>query len=320
MTRSPILAVVFLLPALVATTGCASRTRVRTQQGEIDQLKAQLSAVQRDQSALRDQNESLRNQMFVLHDRVESARTMLARTQQAPPKLEVVKLSPTPAKDPLAARVRKAATAPAVVSDDGGYDPSADEAEMFSVTGDAPIRVEDSAAGAASMGARVASAARPSDLQALPAPIETLPAALENTTTARPAEDPMTLYQRAFGLFQARKWSDANLAFQQFVDAHPAHEYADNAYYWMGECYYAQGEYVLAIGEFQKVPEMYPGGNKVPDALLKIGLSYVSVENRTNAEKTFRQLVDAYPQSDAAAIGRQKLQQVSKAGGNSTAR
>lgn len=311
MTRSSTLALLFLLPALAATTGCASRARVRTQQGEIEQLKAQLSAVQGDQAALREQNESLRNQMFVLHDRVESARTMLARTQQAPPKLEVVKLSPTPAKDPLAARVRKAGAAPAVVVDDGGYDPSADEAEMFSVSGETPIRVEDSTVG----GSRVASAARPSDLQALPAPIETLPAGLEKTTTARPAEDPMTLYQRAFGLFQARKWSDANLAFQQFVDAHPSHEYADNAYYWMGECYYAQGEYTLAIGEFQKVPELYPGGNKVPDALLKIGLSYVSVENRKNAEKTFRQLVDAYPQSDAATIGRRKLEQVSKAGG-----
>ena len=60
------------------------------------------------------------------------------------------------------------------------------------------------------------------------------------------------------------------------------------------------------------VPELYPGGNKVPDALLKLGLCYQGLNNPKGAEKTLRQLVDAYPQSTAAQIGRQKLAAVSK--------
>jgi tol-pal system protein YbgF len=108
-------------------------------------------------------------------------------------------------------------------------------------------------------------------------------------------------------MFQTKSFGDASIAFQAFVDANPTHEYADNAYYWMGECYYGQGEFALAIGEFQKVPELYPGGNKVPDALLKIGLSYTNLGNTKSAEKTFRQLVDAYPQSEAAGLAKKKL-------------
>ena len=51
----------------------------------------------------------------------------------------------------------------------------------------------------------------------------------------------------------------AHALFEDFVRANPTHEYADNAYYWMGECFYGQTEFALAIGEFQKVAEMYPG-------------------------------------------------------------
>ena len=96
------------------------------------------------------------------------------------------------------------------------------------------------------------------------------------------------------------------------MNENPAHEYADNAYYWMGEIYYTQGEYNLAVGEFQKVPELYPGGNKVPDALLKVGLCYLGMNNSKNAEKTLKQLIDAYPQSNAAQLGRQKLASITE--------
>lgn len=277
---------------LAGASGCASRAKVRAQQEEIEQLQRQLAAVQREQSETRAQAEQVRNQVFILTDRLATSETRLSQITQAPPKLEVVKLVPQPAQpDPLAPRLRvvKAAPAPDPL-DAEGYDPSADEAEMFSFSGDD------------------AEAARASDP---PAPPRTLrgevPEALADTSTARPKEDPMAMYQRAFALFQQRQFGEASIAFEEFVRANPAHEYADNAYYWMGECFYGQGEFVLAIGEFQKIPELYPGGNKVPDSLLKIALSYDNLNNKKNAEKTLRQLIDAYPQSDAAKLAKQKL-------------
>ena len=285
------------LTCLVApSVGCASRAKLRTQQTEIDQLKAQLAAVQREQAEQRQENEQVRNQLYIVHER---AKTALSRTTYAPPpKLEVVKLSPAPAKDPLAPQVKVARAVPAPDPVDAeAYDPSADEAEMFSFSGD------DEEAAAAS------------DVRAQPAPkvAAVKPTALptiESTSTSRGKEDPMTMYQRAFEIFQKKNFGDATIAFEAFVRANPTHDYADNAYYWMGECYYAEKEYSLAIGEFQKIPELYPGGNKVPDALLKIGLSYQNLGNNKNAEKTLRQLIDAYPQSEAAKIAKQRLDQV----------
>jgi len=296
-----------LLPTLALASGCgASKKKLLAQEEEITALKRQIAVVQRDQADQRAQAEQVRNQLFILHDRLETTETRLSRTTQAPPKLEVVKLVPQNA-DPLTARVKTVRPMPQPDPlDDASYDPSADEAEMFSYADD------DAAAARASdtvrLEAPVAPAKKPVRVAA--ASLTTLPDALADTSTARPKEDPMAMYQRAFTLFQAKNWNDAMLSFEDFVRANPTHEYADNAYYWMGECFYGQTEFALAIGEFQKVAEMYPGGNKVPDALLKIGMSYVSLNNSKSAEKTFRQLVDAYPQSEAAGLAKQKLQKI----------
>lgn len=309
MTQTPPtrrIGALLLIPCLALTGGCAAKKKLHAQEEEIAQLKRQIAVVQRDQADQRAQGEQIRNQLFILHDRLETTETRLSRTTQAPPKLDVVKLVPQ-SVDPLTARVKTVRPVPTPDPlDEEGYDPSADEAEMFSYSDD------DDAAARASETVRLEAPTAPARkaVRVAAASPTTLPDSLAETSTARPKEDPMAMYQRAFAFFQAKNWNDATLAFENFVKANPTHEYADNAYYWMGECYYGQTEFALAIGEFQKVPEMYPGGNKVPDALLKIGMSYVNMNNPKNAEKTFRQLVDAYPQSEAAGLAKQKLTKI----------
>lgn len=294
-----------LLPCLALLGGCATKKKLLSQEEEIAQLKRQLSTMQREQAEQRAQAEQVRNQLFILHDRLETTETRLSRTTQAPPKLEVVKLVPQNV-DPLTARVKRVPVPSPDPVDVEGYDPSADEAEMFSFAGD------DQAAARRSDAIRLESPSAPEGQPVRAAAAGAVPEALMDTSTARPKEDPMVMYQRAFAIFQAKNFSDATVAFADFVRANPAHEYADNAYYWMGECYYGQTEYALAIGEFQKVPELYPGGNKVPDALLKIALSYVNLNNPKSAERTFRQLMDAYPQSEAAGLAKKKLAKLSQ--------
>ena len=296
-----------LIPCLALLGGCATKKKLRSHEEEIAQLKRQITTLQRDQEDQRAQAEQVRNQLFILHDRLETTETRLSRTTQAPPKLEVVKLVPQDV-DPLTARVKRARTVTPDPVDIEGYDPSADEAEMFSFSGD------DARAALRSDTIRLEAPGSPngSPVGLTPAGAPPVPEGLADTSTARPKEDPMVMYQRAFSIFQAKNFGDATVAFADFVRANPSHEYADKAYYWMGECYYGQTEYALAIGEFQKVPELYPGGNKVPDALLKIALSYVNLNNPKNAERTFRQLMDAYPQSDAAGLAKKKLAKLSQ--------
>jgi tol-pal system protein YbgF len=114
-------------------------------------------------------------------------------------------------------------------------------------------------------------------------------------------------YMKAFGLFSSNNYDGAITAFEAFIKAHPASEYAGNAQYWIGECYYTQRDYKRSLEAFNKVLENYPHGKKVPDALLKVGYSLISLNDHQKARTVLETLVEKYPKSPAAAKARERL-------------
>ena len=89
--------------------------------------------------------------------------------------------------------------------------------------------------------------------------------------------------------------------FERFARELPRHDYADNSLYWQGECAYSQDKYADAIKVFERLIKSYPGGNKAPDALLKIALSYKKLGESSRAREAVQRLLNEYPFSDAAA-------------------
>lgn len=120
---------------------------------------------------------------------------------------------------------------------------------------------------------------------------------------ARP-DTPEQAYAAALEVFQAREYGQAVLDFIDFVTRYPKHRLASNAQYWIGEAYYVQRDYRQAALEFQKVIDADGRGAKVPDSLLKIGLCYVSLHQPVRAQEVWRQVVQTYPDSDAARKAR----------------
>jgi tol-pal system protein YbgF len=114
-------------------------------------------------------------------------------------------------------------------------------------------------------------------------------------------------YEAAMALYKDGRYSEAEQAFAAIVSAHPNHEYADNALYWQGEAAYDQAHYADALASFTKVVERYGGGNKAPDALLKIGLCYGRLGDAANARDVLTQLIAAYPSANASKIAKRKL-------------
>jgi tol-pal system protein YbgF len=131
----------------------------------------------------------------------------------------------------------------------------------------------------------------------------------------RPARDKqgtvqLTEYEAAMALYKAGELAGAERAFELFARAHPKHDYADNALYWKGEAAYDQGEWDDALTAFTEVVERYGGGNKAPDALLKIGLCYGKLGDGANARDVLSQLVAAYPDARASDIARVRLSEL----------
>jgi tol-pal system protein YbgF len=114
-------------------------------------------------------------------------------------------------------------------------------------------------------------------------------------------------YEAAMDLYRSGESEAAAERFAAFVSTYPKHDYADNALYWQGESSYDQGHYSDALSLFTEVVERFGGGNKAPDALLKIGLCYARLGDEANARDVLTQLVAAYPKADATRIAESKL-------------
>jgi len=115
-------------------------------------------------------------------------------------------------------------------------------------------------------------------------------------------------YRAAVELVKAGKIDDGAAALRAFLKNHPRHEYADNAQYWLGEAYYARKDYPHALVEFRATIETYPRGNKVPDALLKVGYCYLALGQQDKARAVLSQVVNLYPKSEPAALAAKRLE------------
>lgn len=115
-------------------------------------------------------------------------------------------------------------------------------------------------------------------------------------------------YRAAVELVKAGKHDDAIAALRAFIARYPRHDYADNAQYWLGEAFYAQKDFAHALTEFRAVIEVYPRGNKVPDALLKVGYCYQALGQGEKAHAVLEQVVSRYPKSEPATLAAKRLE------------
>jgi tol-pal system protein YbgF len=133
------------------------------------------------------------------------------------------------------------------------------------------------------------------------------PAAPDRPDRSAKGQTIIVEYEAAMAIYKSGHADRAEAAFSAFAQAHPRHDYADNALYWKGEAAYDQDHYADALAAFTEVVERYGGGNKAPDALLKIGLCYRQLGDLPNARDVLTELVAAYPGERASDIARAKL-------------
>lgn len=131
-----------------------------------------------------------------------------------------------------------------------------------------------------------------------------------STGDASAKPDRATMYSAAYQLFKDSQYARARAAFQDFLTAHPKSEYSDNAQFWMGECFFFEKNYEKAILEYEKVTKNYPDGNRVPYALLKQGLSFLNLGDKTSARLLLQQVIRDFPNTNQARIARSKLQEI----------
>ncbi|MBR4985188.1 MAG: tol-pal system protein YbgF [Proteobacteria bacterium] len=137
---------------------------------------------------------------------------------------------------------------------------------------------------------------------------ERLPAA--NPSRPDVSVSPMLAYQEGIDLYRQGKFVEARAKFEKFLATKPEESYVDNALYWIGECFYGEGYFHEAAEYFHRIIKEYPNANKVPDALLKVSLTYQKLGRLDSAQEMLRYLMDAFPGTEAARIGKEKYQEL----------
>ncbi len=124
----------------------------------------------------------------------------------------------------------------------------------------------------------------------------------------------MAEYQAAFDLLKAGRYAEARSGLSAFLAAHPDHELAENAQYWLGEVYYVELDYASALGAFERVLADYPKARKTPDALLKAGYCQYELKRFEAARISLTRLIREYPGTAAAKDAGERLARMTAEG------
>jgi tol-pal system protein YbgF len=316
---------------LLASTGTSCLPRDDQMERDIREIRKQVADLRRARSDENAHTQEIQARIFLLEDRLDTARLAMQRANRVP---ELPIVSMAPGGPPLDVSWRGLPGAPQA------------DAEVPIIravgTGRATRTVPKATRGPKARGtgraktlprARLAAADRKGLDAGEPVAIEDVPPrptparaarrkgaakppraakakAKAAAAAAAPSKDPVERYQKAYQTMKSGDIDTAKADFRTFVEAFPQHQYADNAQYWVGECDYTSRDYRGAIGEFRRVIEIYPAGNKVPDALLKIGLSYLNLGDADTAKEVLGQVVEIFPNSPAANVARDRVRRL----------
>jgi tol-pal system protein YbgF len=114
-------------------------------------------------------------------------------------------------------------------------------------------------------------------------------------------------FEAALGIFRAGQFAQAQTAFAEFVKRYPQSGYNASALFWLGNAQYATRNYNEAIANFRSMLSLAPDHAKAPEAVLSIANCQIELKDMRAARRTLEDLTKAYPQSEAAQAGRERL-------------
>jgi tol-pal system protein YbgF len=121
------------------------------------------------------------------------------------------------------------------------------------------------------------------------------------------------LYQYALDLYFKGNIEESRKAFTEFLKKYPDSDLYGNAIFWAGQTFYAEKKYKEAIDIWEIFLKKCDEGkikkcNKYPDAMLKLGYSYIELGNVEKGKQYLQDLINKYPDSEPASLAKKKLE------------
>ena len=114
-------------------------------------------------------------------------------------------------------------------------------------------------------------------------------------------------YDEAMELLRKSDFAGTANALTAFRKRYPSSGYNDSALFWLGNAQYGVRQYKEAIVSFRTLVGASPDNVKAPEAMLAIANCQAELKDAKGARKTIDELIKAYPKSEAAQAGRERL-------------
>lgn len=117
-------------------------------------------------------------------------------------------------------------------------------------------------------------------------------------------------YKAAMSQLSRGSLATARRAFESFLVDYPDHRLAPSAHFFLGDVLEQENRLDEAIQTFLRIPELYPTADRVPQALYRTGSIYILKENLEEGIRYLDTVVNTYPDSGAADLARELLQEL----------
>ena len=114
-------------------------------------------------------------------------------------------------------------------------------------------------------------------------------------------------FDAALATLRKGEFVQAQASFTDFNRRYPSSGYNPSALFWLGNAQYAQRNYKEAIDNFRSLMKAAPTHLRAPEALLSIANCQIELKETKGARATLNELLKAYPQSEAATLGKERL-------------
>jgi len=147
---------------------------------------------------------------------------------------------------------------------------------------------------------------RTTAVKALP-PVASPVAATPKVDKAALAEAEKNAYTAAYLALKSGRYEEAATAFNKQLDLYPDGEYADQAWYWLGEGCFAQNDSERALNAFKYVADHFPDSVKHAAALFKLAQIAEMRKQPQQAARYYQRLIRDHADSSLAGQAREAL-------------
>jgi tol-pal system protein YbgF len=133
------------------------------------------------------------------------------------------------------------------------------------------------------------------------------PAGVSDGSAPPPAASPnRPQFDAAMTQLSKGQYDEARAAFRSFADTNPQDALTPQAVYWVGAIAYVQKNYPDAARAFVEEIKKYGNSPRAPDSMLKLGLSLIAMNQKSQGCTTLEALHSKYPEASPAVLGQAK--------------